>query len=543
MQELTLNQRLGAAPIDEPTLPIINLKGAVISDICRAIVGNLPTQPHALYRRGESTYVTIHISTMTANDGTTQPTVKVRPMTPNRLCTWLERYMVFAHGSGEDAKPTALNKQMAEKILACDIIQDAVPEIREIANVRLPRWHTDPATGKRTIRLAPAGYDAATRIYTATTLDYADELPTQFSPTVLRRVWANLVKDYPFRAEYPAEEQAGVSPITNRSACAALALMIGQYTRYLHARLPMAIINGNQPGTGKTLLAWMTLAVTWGVIPGSPCPQDDDEMTKVLNASVLEGAPFIVFDDIPKLASPIINMFATSPTIRGRILGTGTSFTAPNNCQIVATGNGLNTTPDVERRSLIIDLFCEENATTRQLATPTQKEAFSDLKWRAQMLTFCAALVANWAAKGCPFTTPATAKPSFETFAQVVGSILTANGFGDPFRPRITDGEGGDLIGRALEKLVAHIAGMMDTPTETYRIDKILEFCNELGYTETITNGKDAKKSLGRYLRRLRGRRLTDTKGRPFIFGKGEDSASSIYTLQLITPTQNTPTT
>lgn len=545
MSSLTPAQRLGASPLQpEVALPAINVKLPSVSAIAHAIVSNLPTTC-GLFRRYD-TYITIDMVTDTMPDGSSFRKLQVREMTPTRLCSWLEQFMCFRNGSDDNAKATTLGKQTVEKIMASDIFHSAIKEVREIAKVRLPIWETAP-DGTRHVVLAKPGYNPTMKLYVAPELDFSLDDAQRVTPAIAARVWSTLVKDYPFLAESPGEEKQtwpymqetmeGPCPWTNRSACCAMAFMLGTFARYLYERAPIIIINGNQPGTGKSLLGQMCLSPVWGLASFTDKPRDDEEMTKVLNMVALEQKPYVFFDDVANVVSQSINEFATAAVRTGRVLGTAKSFEVPYRTQAIFTGNGLTTTPDIVRRSLIIDLWFDGDATKRKLSNPTEKTKFADLSWRANMLTLCWAMVRNWAEKGYPLTTPATAKPSFESFAQVVGSILHVNGFHSPFRARSADVAGGDLIGAAVLELIEHIAYMQRTNMQeqlhTYSIADIIQFSDALGLTVTITRDKKQHMAMGNQLRKWRGRTMHDRDGFPFEFGKGESAASSNYTFAL----------
>lgn len=557
MTELTTAQRLGAAPIDLPRKPAVNIKTADVLGISRSILQNLPR--HSLFRRGDE-FLTVERS-CTRNDAGFFP-VACRAMTTRRLRSWLLNYMTFRDGGSEEAKSAKMPKDLAETILASDAFFNGIPELEEITQVRMPIWGQDE-NGRRVVQLSSPGFDDKSGVYTVETLDYTSTLK-RMSSAQLQRAWTSLMCSFPWRPECDAEatqqwmlrgeQHTGAHPVTNRSACCCLATILAQYCRYLFTRAPMAIFNANQPGTGKSLLAWFCIAPTWGMAAGTAMFKNEEEMTKTLNATAKAHKPYLMLDDIPTLANNSVNAFATSPTWSGRNMGTDTEFTVRNNCQIFATGNGLNTTPDVERRSLIIDLFLEENALARSIAKVLTKESLNTPGFRADMLVFLWSLVANWSDAGCPRLVDGCQKNTFEEFAEVVGSILLCNGFGNPFRERVTDGEGGDLIGRAIRKLIEHMAAnhMRDEMGDEYTarkftLDDILKVSDELGYTETITGGKEPRRSLGRKLAKLRGRKFTREDGRPFYFGRGEDAASSFYTISLAdleakNPQTNTPT-
>ena len=342
MSDLTTAQILGAAPVMVDGRPNIRTNQQV-SLIAQAVADNLPSG--ALYRYHDE-YVTISTIKSTNQDGETTTELEKRPMDPRRFTTWIEQYMTFSAGPEDPVE--SMGKNMAELILASDYLRAAVPEIAEIMPVRLPAWGVGPK-GERFLRILPAGYDPATRIYSAETVAW--DANKVWPVAAVLRAMNKALESFPW-----AEKAAG--PITHiRSASCFMAYMLGQFCRHLIGRQPMILIIGNQPGTGKTLLAKFALGPIYGVPNATPFPKDDAALQKLLFTKLISGAPYVLIDDLINLSSTTLNQYATSEAISDRVLGGNKEFCGVNRMQIVSTGNNLTVTPDIERRSLIIDLF------------------------------------------------------------------------------------------------------------------------------------------------------------------------------------------
>ena len=535
----TIGQRLGHAPLDaEIGKPAININEPNLLAIARAVCENLPT--HIIFRR-EDKYFTVEQSTRQNAQGLYPATPQ--EMHPGRLRTWLYDYFVFHKGAGDKAKSAQLPKQLAEVIMNSDPWHAAMDELETIIPVRLPVWGPADKDGKRTIVLAPTGYDAATLTYTAETLNYTTG-SKQYSPAACRAAWDSLMHTFPWGSESEAENvqvwkthfgqtMQGPRPVTNRSACCCLALMLGQYCRLLvDDVMPIGIFNANQPGSGKSLLAWLCVAPVWGMAAGAPDCKNEDDAIKALQAALLSRRPFYMLDDIPVLSSGTINMLATSNEVEGRKLGGLEMFTARNKMQIFATGNNIGTSADVERRALIVDLFMATDAKKRKFKNPLNKKALAQPAWRADLLRLMWAMVRNWADAGCPSLVPGSDKPTFETFAEIVGSIMRHNGFQSPFVDRQYSGAGGDLRGKTVMRMLAYIASnLMDGETaKTFKLQKIVEIAEANDWLHTIVGNKSPSHSMGKNLESLRGQKLYDETGNPFQFGKREDAGRSSYT-------------
>lgn len=535
----TLGQRLGHAPLDaEIGKPAINIAEPNILTICTAVAENLPR--HILYRRSGN-YVTVNRNTTPDSYGVFHSSPL--EMDKDRLRSWLYNYFVFHKGSGDKAKAVQLPKQLCSDILSSDPWRAVTPPLEMILPVRLPVWGAPTEDGKRTIKLAEPGYHAPTFDYIDQEIDYTTGA-RQYSPAACRAAWNNLMHTFPWGTESELEAKQvwkthagtvmqGVQPATNRSACCCLALMLGQYCRLLvDDIMPIGIFNANQRGSGKSLLAWLCVAPVWGMAAGTADHKSEDDSIKALQSALLDYKGFYMLDDIPVLSSGTINMIATSNEVEGRQLGDLKTFTTKNKMQIFATGNNIGTSADVERRALICDLFLATDAVKRKFKNPLNKKALAQPAWRADLLRLMWAMVKNWADAGCPSLVAGSDKPTFETFAEIIGSIMVHNGFQSPFTERRYSGAGGDIQGRILNRMLAYIAShLMEGETaKTFTVKRLVEIAEANEWLMTITGGKDPARSLGKRLEVLRGQKLYDEDGAPFEFGKREAAGQSSYT-------------
>ncbi|MFR2288067.1 MAG: hypothetical protein ACLS9G_11765, partial [Akkermansia sp.] len=344
-------------------------------------------------------------------------------------------------------------------------------------------------------------------------------------------------------ASFPwAEKAAG--PMTHiRSASCFMAYMVGQFCRHLIGRQPMILIIGNQPGTGKTLLAKFALGPIYGAPNATPFPKDDASLQKLLFTKLISGAPYVLIDDLINLSSTTLNQYATSEAISDRVLGGNTEFCGTNRMQIISTGNNLTVTPDIERRSLIIDLFDACKSVDKNIQNPLTERVFSNPQWRREMLMALWSLVWHWNEQGCPSVCSSSAMSSFEGFSEVVGSIVMTAGFISPFIKRPATTDGGDVRGNALERLLVALADQIqpETPegphtqlTHLYTVESVMEVAGRLGLVDIICSGKNQNQSMGHQLRKLKGRQFVDSSGRAFTFGRREDAVSSQYNVVIL---------
>ena len=537
----TIAQRLGHAPLLETIgKPAVNIGAPNLLDVARSIVENLPQ--HLIFRQDKRFFT---VATVPSTQHPDIMDAELQEMDSVRFRSWVCDYLVIQKGDGDKAKAVQMPASVAEAIMASDPWRAAIKPLEELIPVQLPVWGPVNESGQRTVRLASPGYDPRTCCYTAASLNYTENTP-QYNPSICRAAWDSLMRSFPWgpESEFETDQEwqnkggetmKGPRPCTNRSACCCLALMLGQYCRQLiDDVMPIGIFNANQPGSGKSLLAWLCVAPVWGMAAGSPNCKDEDDAIKALEAAVLNRKTYYMLDDIPVLASGTINMFATSNEVAARRLGSLDFFSVRNRMQIFATGNNIGTSEDVERRSLIIDLFLATKATKRKFKRILNKKTISEPAWRADLLRLMWSMVQNWADQGCPILVESDAMPSFENFANVVGSIMLANGFQSPFRERRYSGAGGDLIGRTVNKLLAYIATHKipeGAISATFKLSEMIEIATANEWLQTIIgNSKSPSHSVGKHLEKLRAQKLYDENGYPYEFGKREGAGQSSYT-------------
>jgi putative DNA primase/helicase len=117
--------------------------------------------------------------------------------------------------------------------------------------------------------------------------------------------------------------------------------------------------------TGKTLLSEMAQRVATGMEPAQSPFSEDEELRKVLFASLLAGDASIIFDNLSngvKVRAPELCRFVTSATYSDRVLGASKKRQIPNRCTVVLTGNNITPVSDLARRSLCCRLDVNSEA-------------------------------------------------------------------------------------------------------------------------------------------------------------------------------------
>lgn len=232
----------------------------------------------------------------------------------------------------------------------------------------------------------------------------------------------DLLSEFPFAAD------------GGRSKAVAIAAILSVFTTALipsDATKPAFLYVANSEGSGKTTLAKLAaLAAQSGDAPVEAAPATEEEWQKKLLGIVISGRRVVLLDNLKGLlSSAALEAYCTSPTFAGRVLGRNDEFVGEAGATILITGNGLQTSPDLRRRTLMCELFSpllrpEDRIYQKSLDPVRIREL------RPQILAACWGLVAAWDAAGRPGATLTSA--SFQRWADVVGGIVEFAGWACP---------------------------------------------------------------------------------------------------------------
>lgn len=519
-------RRLAKSSNQEPPgegleMPMVSM-GQPLSHAAHAIGQILADEP--LFRFGDD-FVTV--------DGDTG---EMKAMSPNRFCSWVESYLFTTMPRRDGEVIATMKKEYAAQVLSSDRFREQIREILAVNPVRLPVWRGGSGKavsptgafweeGDWRIELLPAGYDADTKTFTIEQVRF----PVDVSRHEATEFLAEVLKGFPFAKE---DENGNC-----RALGVQIAGMVGVFCKSLFADgtiRPMMIFNGNQSGSGKSLLMRMMLCPAFGPPPESSKP-GNEELRKQLDIAAMNRKPFHVIDDVNSLHSNDLNRFTNSPVHEARILGQSRTVICPNVTQVFVTGNQLSIAEDLVRRSLVIDLFEKGKATERTFEKVLTPDWFWQHETRARFLGVLWAIVRDWDEAGRPFHAEARHN-SAPVWAGVIGSIVHHfNSKLKPFAKRTFDLGGGDESGAALEALLVAVADASPAAGDEFTTGELIEKAEELGLVEAIAgHAKDPRKALGHRLKRMRGRVFTDGKGRRFEFGKRDKSFGAVYPVRFL---------
>ncbi|MBI5820315.1 MAG: hypothetical protein HZA88_15210 [Verrucomicrobia bacterium] len=355
------------------------------------------------------------------------------PITPQEFRTWVEQYIIGYRvrqfkGTTYEVDVTMWEGD-ARGVLASPLFKNRLLKVSRVNTCRLPILRADGA-----IESLPVGYDLQSQVLT---LPGGPDFDESMTPEQATSVIDHLLEEFPFADPH-------------RSRAVVVSAMMGQFALGLlptKSLRPCFVFLANAEGAGKTLLAQCCMVPTLGKVPTGVKAGEDSEMRKVLTTAVRAGRTLIFFDNIKgKLSSPALEAFLSSTTWDDRILGGNVWFSGDNLATVFITGNGLTVSPDMRRRSLFVELhMAEERAEDRIFKQPLDLETL--LSERPRILSALSALVRYWDSRGRP--RPTHSSSSFPGWANVIGGIVEAAGFGCPLEtPQIdaaVDRDGDDM--------------------------------------------------------------------------------------------------
>lgn len=454
-----LREQAGIAPSDEEALeaPLLLVKKP-IDDVARRVADLLQSSDGrwGLFRRGKE------IGTINQASG------EFEVMNARRFRTWfpdargvmpVEKYIRKTDDDGVVTfKPQKgeLTLDQAATILESDYLRSKLPQLENIHRVKMPVMRRElderdeeKRRGFRKLELLPQGYDAESKTYTLLGgLDFAEDMDAQAAIDHLQA----LLRFFPWgdNGRSLAIQIAGMMTIF----CARLYL----------GRSPMFLLNANMPDSGKSRLAQLMVQPVHGSAGRSGFSYEDkNEVRKSLDAVAQAFGPYVFFDDVPrgKVRNEDLHRWLTAPDWTCRVMGTKDMFHGPLYAATVMTGNQVKLNEDLERRTLIVDLFARVKGAERVLpdqAILLDDDFFQDDAQRSKLLAALWSLVRWWDDNCRPPLYGQGGKRvrplnSFEGWSRVVPAIVGTAGFGNALEPYNAP-DGGNEEGRELERLV-----------------------------------------------------------------------------------------
>lgn len=345
---------------------------------------------------------------------------KLKPMKAAAFRTWLPdaRSVLPVKSWTKEGEPVkgGLTKDQAELVLSSDILRRRLPEIRAVHHVRMPWLDAEKdERGFRRLRLLPRGYDQPTGIFTAGSLDFEEDMDffeavSYFYELFRTFSWRNEARDFAIH----------------------LAVLVTMFGRGLYeAKAPMFVYNANIQESGKTTLAWYVTWLIHGTKATKPLLQDQDtKLQETLNSMALAGVAYTTFDNVDWGSKPVktelLDQWISNDEWDFRRLNTN-SMVAPKLLGVtLMTGNNIKLSTDLQRRSLMVDLWNPLAGADRVLppnATLIDGHFFADSGNRAKGLKALWAIIREWDKAGRP-KKEGKLLGTFESWAAVVPAIV-----------------------------------------------------------------------------------------------------------------------
>lgn len=230
-------------------------------------------------------------------------------------------------------------------------------------------------------------------------------------------------------ARYLLDTWLGDMPWRDESSRAnTLALILTPFIRGIVPLAPLAVISGLQPGVGKGLLAdCIQLMAAGEASPPMPWSEvDDEENRKQITSAFRGGASLIWFDEAHRIESHALSRAITSLTYADRILGVSKMAAFPNRITWLATGNRVEPSTDMSRRSYLIHLHPDVPDPQDR---PESDFAIPELRgWtavnRPELVTAALTVIRAWYAAGRPAFPRGSLMGSFEAWDKMMSGIL-----------------------------------------------------------------------------------------------------------------------
>ena len=444
---------------------------------------------------------------------------KLDAVTPGWLRTYIEEHVVpyrtamQRDGSG-GAITLKIKKSMSEDTArAVNISTQFLDQLH-----RVEKFHPCPMPVMRadgSIKLLAPGMDSPSMTFTADAGFMPELLPVENAVEILRDLLS----------EFAWTQDDGRSVAVHVSAM--LTVFAGGILPF-GTVMPVFVYLGNDAGAGKTLLAQLA-GIAYAKLPAAdPAPTKEEEWQKKLLALTMSGRRVVLFDNLKThLNSPSLEAYVTSPTFSGRILGVTKEFSGEAGATLLITGNALTMSPDMRRRSLLVELFmeqlCSEDRTFKRIL---DAEAIREL--RPAVVSALWSIVHAWDKAGRPACSHGNA--SFPRWSKTIAGMVEFAGFGSPLAPAQIEGMG-DTDTADFSQLV----GLMK-PKEEYTFGELCSMADDAGLFERIFRLTDnsgnlsaqGKQRLAKLLGRYSSRQVA--RGVRFVAsGKGH---SRRYALQ-----------
>lgn len=403
-------------------------------------------------------------------------------ITPSRFRTLIEKYAVthkiYYESSGVRGgpktpvnDPASMTQECAKGTLEADVFMNALRKIARVNQVRMPVMRAD---GK--VELLREGYDDASQTYTLPSDVVINE---ELKPAEGAQMLRDYLKEFPFSDE--------------RSLAVAIAEMVALYVyglQELTANRMGFIFKANKERSGKSLLAQFGITAPYG-LPKGQTISNQEEMKKLLDATALQGTPYLFFDNLTgNIKSNLLESYMTTPVWTGRVMGSQKTFDAPKGTIVILTGNNITTSADITGRCLLCVLYTEDaDPQARKLSRIITPQYLARPKVRGDLLSALWSLVRGWDEAGRPAGSRRIA--GFEEWSNLVGGVVMAAGFPDPLQ-KPKDEEATNMAEVDAREMVKQLVARMPAGkgAHEFTFQELIDVCVEFKCFDWKLEGK-----------------------------------------------------
>ncbi len=395
-----LAKAVGMAVVEDDGAPVV----AVLPDLNQTarLLGQVAARLDLFDRNGELVFI--------------DHSGLVRGMNPATFRTWINDHVIIAQKFDKDngkAIAGTLGIEDSRTVLASENFKRGVRKLTAVNAVRLPVVRDDG-----TLEALPHGYDEQTGAYTLPNgLDYDRSISVEAAKVGLDRM----------DAEFPFAD--------DRSRAMQRAAMLSLFVKHLpggQSMKPAFLWLANKPESGKSVLAKTAIYPVIGTAAAAKM-KEGEQLDKEMEAFIRSQRPYIFLDNVyGGIQSATIDAMLTSKRSAFRGMGGHDDIEVDNVAQLLATGNRLELNEDGARRFAVVDLFEKGEPSERKVTERLDDEVMIDPVWRARLLSWMWAMVEHWHAQGMP--KGKLRMGSFEVFTELLGGIVTAAGYEEPFQ-------------------------------------------------------------------------------------------------------------
>lgn len=246
--------------------------------------------------------------------------------------------------------------------------------------------------------------------------------------------------------------------------------------RFTATGRPIGLLDGNQPGIGKTLIANIIGVLLDGTVPApTEFSNTNDELSKRILATIRSSRQSVILIDNARapgggvINSTSLEAMSVAETLSLRILGSSANHVAPNDFVWLLSMNDMKTTPDLAQRGILINLEYEGPSSDRKYR---HNDLVAFVKERRMMIigTFYG-MIEYWKSQGRP---DGRATHRFNNMARITSGILDTCGLSGFLADHQKNVQ---AINSTADDLIALFDSMIKSARETVLPNTAMTFC------------------------------------------------------------------